>query len=40
MSPFCSVDTGGDQLIDMLVVVSVTTDKFCGVPVGTNQCKV
>ena len=36
MSPFCSVDTGGDQLIDMLVVVNVTTDKFRGAPVGTN----
>ena len=37
MSPFCSVDTGGDQLIDMLVVVNVTTDKFCGAELGTEE---
>ena len=37
MSPFCSVDTGGNHLIDMLVLVNVTTVKLCGAPLGTNQ---
>ena len=36
MSPFCSVETGGNHLIDMLVLVNVTTVKFCGAPLGTN----
>ena len=37
MSPFCSVDTGGNHLIDMLVLVNVTTVKFCGGELGTEE---
>ena len=37
MSPFCSIDTGGNQLIGIVVVVAPYECRDCGAPLGTKE---